>query len=141
MPNPMVGKIMKNHPKKTYEELKQILTNKIAKFELTEDQVESFILLRNDFPKMAEFVMKKVICNNPQSDLKQLKKKLVNKREENMVKKGKWFEEQMKNGNMSEELMKKKEMWFEEQMKKGNCTEDKMKKGKWSEEQMNTFKA
>ena len=68
-------------------------------------------------------------------------KKNGNMSEELMKKKAIWFEEQMKNGNMSEELMKKKEMWFEEQMKKGNCTEDKMKKGKWSEEQMKTFKA
>ena len=92
----MVGKIMKNHPKKTYEELKQILTNKIAKFELTEDQVESFTLLRNDFPKMAEFVMKKVICNNPQSDLKQLKKKLENKREENRKEKMEYMKSRSK---------------------------------------------
>ena len=84
-PQWMIGKLMKNRPNKSAEKLGEILSAKIAKFSLTTDaQKAKFSALREDFPRMPEFMLNRMIVKNPEMTMDELKKRGLKLREKFM---------------------------------------------------------
>jgi hypothetical protein len=84
-PQWMIGKAMKKFPKKSAEKIAEILAAKIAKFTLTTDaQKAKYSALREDFPRMPEFILNRMIVKNPEASMEELKKRGLKLREKFM---------------------------------------------------------
>jgi len=88
MPKMKIGKIMKRNEAKGETELSELIAKKINSVQLNTEQLKSYDLLREDFPRMPEFVLKKVIVNNPDADIEKLKKRAAKKRDNKRAKMG-----------------------------------------------------
>ena len=84
-PKWVIGKVMKKNPKKSIGELEEVISAKIAKFALkTKEQVSKFEELRKEFPRMKEMMLNRIIVNNPDFTIEQLKKRGLKLREKMM---------------------------------------------------------
>merc|ERR1712048_572109 len=72
---------MKKNDKLGFEELNQLIAEKLNSVKLNDEQLKTYELLRVDFPRMPEFMLKKVIAKHPNADIEKLKKKAAKKRD------------------------------------------------------------
>merc|ERR1712072_252638 len=84
MPKWKIGKIMKKNRKLSKQEICDLIQKKLDKSQLDDAGKAKFDELRKDFPRMPEFLLKRVICKNKDADMDKLKNKL-----EKLKKKGK----------------------------------------------------
>jgi hypothetical protein len=90
-PKWVIGKAMKKNPNKSEGKLEELINAKIEKFTLkTEEQLSKFAELRKEFPRMREMMLNRIIINNPDWTMEQLKKRGLKLREKMM----KWRKDQ-----------------------------------------------
>ena len=84
-----IAKIVKRNPDLSVEKVAERIVERLSKFELkTEQQRNTFAQLRQNFPRMPEFILNKMIIKNPNMNIEQLIAKGVQKREKIMQHRG-----------------------------------------------------
>lgn len=89
MPKWIIAKIMKRNQGMSTEQIAERIVIRLSNSELkTEQQRNTFAVLRQNFPRMPEFVLNKIITKNPDMTIDQLIAKGVQKREKIMKHRG-----------------------------------------------------
>jgi hypothetical protein len=130
VPKMKIGKVMKKHPKKNYEQLAELLTNKLAELVLNDHQTALYHTLRKDFPLMPEMRLKKIIINHPKKSLEEIKKIAEEKKAKFIERAQKWGQKFMGDSSRSPS-------WFK---KDKSVERPPWKSGDWDGERWTIFK-